>query len=116
MPDNGNFPCQENNNRMPTVCGLRTNQNNGHKELVVPTYEVEEKQPCTAILDINTNTWRKLEHDARKYINGSLVSYLYSDDEGKHVYFMGGFYGFDERNKTLINFRKVYKHVYRYTN
>ena len=75
MPDNGNFPCKENSNRVPTQCGLRINQENGHRELVVPTYEVKEKQPCTAILDMATFTWRKLAHDTRKHINESLESY-----------------------------------------
>ncbi len=114
MPDNGNFPCKENNNRVPTTCGLRTNKENGPKELVVPTYELEEKRPCTAILDMASFTWRKLEKDARKHINESLIAYVYSDDFQEHVYFMGGYYAFDPMNRTLRGTKPVFKHVYRY--
>ncbi len=75
-PDNGNFPCKENSNRVETQCGLRVNEFNGHKELIVPTYEVKNKQPCTAILDMETFTWRKLKNDNRQDINETLTAYL----------------------------------------
>ena len=76
LSDNGKFPCEENSNRVPTQCGIRANQDTGHKELIVPTYELKKRQPCTAILNMDTFTWRKLARDTRKHINESLISYL----------------------------------------
>ncbi len=76
VADDGTFPCKEGGNRVETQCGVRINQKNGHKELIVPNFEVKEKRPCTAILDMETFTWRKLAQDSRQNINESLISFL----------------------------------------
>ena len=72
---------------------------------------MDEKQPCTAILDLRTYRWRKLKFDSRLNVNESLRGYLIrlitriylqfsvyplalsiSDDDEIEIYYMGGHY------------------------
>ena len=76
IPDNGGFPCKKGGGQVATQCGLRKNKNTHHKELIIATYEIETKQPCTAILDLQTFEWRKLKRDTRVNINETLRGYL----------------------------------------
>ena len=39
--------------------------NYGQQELIVPVFQDREKQPCTAILNLETLKWTKLKIDGR---------------------------------------------------
>ena len=107
VADDGKFPCGREAGRVGTHCGLRINEVSGHKELIVPTFEIETRTTCTAILDMQTFQWRKLRLDTRQNVDESLESFLISDEAQTTVYFMGGEYKFGPA------LAKEYKHIYR---
>ena len=65
--------CGVNKEKHLEQCALRHNMKNGHREVVVPTYESETGKPCTDIMDLETLQWRKMEKDSRKALYGGYI-------------------------------------------
>ena len=47
------------------------------RELVVAKYHLDENKPCTAILDLDTLTWRRVTNDGRKGIQKTTTAQIY---------------------------------------
>ena len=54
-----------------TSCGVWRSDN-----IIVPTYDTNTELTCTAILNLKTKTWSKLEHDNRHQLTSGVIAEL----------------------------------------
>ena len=48
-----------------------------HREVIIPTFDYGDNEPCTAILNLNQLEWRKLEGDNRKNVLATTTAQAY---------------------------------------
>ena len=90
-------PCRYTNysNTHTTACAMRYSEGN-QCEVVIPTYDFVAKKRCTAVLNLQTLKWNKLENDdTRKALYGG---YAISVGNYSRVLYLGGF---DDGNEKL---------------
>ena len=65
------------------------------KELVIPTFDVKARDPCTAILNMETFQWSKLAVDGRgSDVTDEVDAHVITDETMRHVYLLGGTIGY----------------------
>lgn len=78
-------------NQSPRIIGTVYKVNVIHcSELVVPLFQQEKNEPCTALLDLDSWTWSKLPHYGPYDIDANTQFFTISDEAKKHVFILGG--------------------------
>ena len=74
---NETSPCNAGITRFETACALRI-QASGRREVVVPTFDGDRNESCTAILDVEEESWHLVRRDNRDWVIGGKVIRLYT--------------------------------------
>ena len=64
--------------------------------IIVPTYDEEEKKPCTAMFDIHDMKWKRVTLDNRIGPNGGQLLSIANDSK---ILYLGGF----DQNRNKLN-------------
>ena len=108
-------PCRYTNHSdtHKATCAMRQLEGQSHCEVIIPTYDSFNKEPCTAILNMQTLTWTKVESDSRKALYaGDIISVA----NNSRILYLGGFNKQKEKLKTIYeltkdNNWKLWKHT-----